>query len=556
MNESLELKKVKKTIETEVFVPSKEEKITSWRGKESNWIFDFRRVILKAEILNSITEIFWQHFGKNVKFQVGGIEVAAIPLVAGIVMKSSEKNVPTNGFFIRKSRKKDGLMRMVEGEITEELIILVDDILNTGNSFVKQVEVIESLGKKVHTIFVVLRFRDLDYYSYFHQKGINIVSLFSLDDFKDSLNVSNIFSKKESAIPMPFNVSWYFKSENPNYFYVVPKSAPLLDKNHLYFGSDSGNFWCISQSDGSIVWKYKVGMHSRGKNIFSSPSLYEDMVLFGAYDGNFYALDKEIGKVKWIFMEADWIGSSPAVADELGLVFVGLEFGLFNKRGGIACLDANNGNKKWQYHFLGLTHGSPAYFAPKKLVVIGSNDGGVYCFKAKTGELIWKFQTGGEVKASFDFDEKRGYVCFGSHDGKFYTLNIKNGEMVNIYDTEIAIYSSPLIWQEKVYFTSLNKIVYCLNLQTFEMLWKFETNGRIFASPVIVENKVYIGSNDARLYELDPLTGKQTGFFQAVERIVNKIAYNPETKRFFVPTFANEIYCLEKEDIPPQAEKN
>ena len=31
------------------------------------------------------------------------------------------------------------------------------------------------------------------------------------------------------------------------------------------------------------------------------------------------------------------------------------------------------------------------------------------------------------------------------------------------------------------------------------------------------------------------------------ERVTNKIAY-PSTKRFFVPTFANEVYCLERID--------
>ncbi|MDP2655489.1 MAG: hypothetical protein Q8P17_03070 [bacterium] len=50
------------------------------------------------------------------------------------------------------------------------------------------------------------------------------------------------------------------------------------------------------------------------------------------------------------------------------------------------------------------------------------------------------------------------------------------------------------------------------------------------------------------MYELDPETGKETAFFQAVERITAAATYNPKTKRFFVPTFANEIYCLSKDE--------
>jgi hypothetical protein len=50
----------------------------------------------------------------------------------------------------------------------------------------------------------------------------------------------------------------------------------------------------------------------------------------------------------------------------------------------------------------------------------------------------------------------------------------------------------------------------------------------------------------ASIFELllGPRNGALRSFFQASERIVNAIAYNERTKRFFVPTVANEIYCL------------
>lgn len=50
--------------------------------------------------------------------------------------------------------------------------------------------------------------------------------------------------------------------------------------------------------------------------------------------------------------------------------------------------------------------------------------------------------------------------------------------------------------------------------------------------------------HDGRLYELDVGTEKNIPYFQTTERIVNKVAYNPATKRFFVPTYANEVYCI------------
>lgn len=544
-----QLEKLKEIIEQKVFITNKEAVIMPASGGVAKWLFDFRRVLLNGDALDSIADLFLDKLSDFPPYQIGGLEVAAIPLVAATVLKGKARQQSLNGFFVRKSRKKTDLMQQIEGVLTDEPVVLVDDLLNHGYSFMRQIELLESLGKKVIAVCTILRFRELSYYQYFHDRNIKIISIFTLDDFANSLKVAMLVNKEERPTPLPFRVLWQTQIAKANYFYVVPKSAPVIDEKKVYFGSDNGNFWALDQVGGKEAWHFKIfGFGSQGKTIFSSPTLYKNLIYFGAYDGNFYALDKETGKKKWMFMEADWIGSSPCVAKELDLVFVGLEFGFWKKHGGIVALNTETGKKQWLYYFTGLTHGSPAYYQPKKIVVIGSNDGGVYAFKAQDGELLWQFQTGAEVKASFVFDEKHEYVCFGSHDGKFYILNIDNGLPVHVFDTEIAIYSTPLIYKNKVFFASLNKIFYCLDLDTFEVLWQLQTNGRIFASPIIIEGRLYVGSNDARLYEVDPDTGKKTGIFQATERIVNKITYNPITKRFFVPTFANELYCLIRDE--------
>ena len=92
----------------------------------------------------------------------------------------------------------------------------------------------------------------------------------------------------------------------------------------------------------------------------------------------------------------------------------------------------------------------------------------------------------------------------------------------------------------------MDKRLYCIDALTGVLLWKFETEGRIFSSPTIIDGKIYCGSNDGKLYEIDAQTGIMSGFRQVTERITNKIAHNEKTKRFFLLTFANELYCLEK----------
>ena len=126
--------------------------------------------------------------------------------------------------------------------------------------------------------------------------------------------------------------------------------------------------------------------------------------------------------------------------------------------------------------------------------------------------------------------------------------NLRHAEHSSVFELGASIYSSPLVVGDTVYIASLDKQVYAIDLDTGRDRWLYETGGRIFSSPAHFEASLWVGSNDGRLHELDPETGKLRSFFQATERIVNAPAYNPRTRRFFVPTFANEIYCLERKN--------
>ena len=534
------IKKLKKIIKEQGLVTESRQKIISPRGAESNWLFDLRNIFLKPNSLNLIAEIFWHYFEKKYPFQIGGQEIAAIPLVSAIILKSHQAGKPISGFIIRKSRKPTGLQKIIEGEINENEIVLIDDLINSGTTILRQIKILEEQNKKVDSVFTLIRFGDEQYYKFIREKRTKLISLFTIKDFNLFLNSKN----DKMAMSQNFKEIWRIQSPEPNYFYIVPKSAPTFDGDKLYFGSDSGYFWAVNQIDGTTACKFKVGSPIMGKSIFSSPILCENIVYFGSYDGNVYALDTIAGKKKWVFWDAEWVGSSPSIAPELNSLFIGLEFGLFKKKGGVAALDLKTGKKKWEYKMPEYVHSSPAYCPEKNIVAIGCNDFNVYMFDAKNGKLKWQFKTDGEIKASLAFDAKRNIVLFGSFDANLYVLDIDSGEIKGKYKTEDKIYSTPLIYKDNVYFGSLDKNLYSLNLDSGKLNWQFKAEGRFFADPIIIDEKIYIGSTDGRLYEIDAQTGKLSDFFQTTERIVNKIAYNPKTKRFFLPTYANEIYCL------------
>ncbi|HUO50664.1 MAG TPA: PQQ-binding-like beta-propeller repeat protein [Candidatus Paceibacterota bacterium] len=534
---------LRQAIAATAFVQAKDATIieSEVTGRRADWIFDFRALMLQPQWLNRYAEIFWEIYADRYPFQVGGVETAGIPLVAAIVMKGVERGTPVNGFYIRKSRKREALMKYVEGTLTDDPIIFVDDLLNTGRSVNKQIDILSREGKKVTDVFVMLAFRADETYTFLNEKNVSITHLFTLKDFGLPL-----LSHSPRIPDDSFETLWHFGAPNPTFHIVVQRSAPVLDETRVYLGCDDRKFRALDQKTGSVVWEFSVGRNLLGKSILSSPQIYKGVVYFGAYDGGMYALDTTTGKKIWANEDADWIGSSPDLAPDLGLLYIGLEFGLWKRHGGIAALDMKTGARKWIAHHASMTHASPLYIKEESLVVIGSNDGVVYAYDAKNGALRWTFATQGDIKSRAAYDPKRRATIIGSMDGKLYVLSIENGTPIFAREFGAGIYSIPLVHDDTVYVASLDKCIYAIDCTTWKERWEYETDGRIFSSPAIFDGSLWIGSNDGRLYELDTDTGKLKHFFQATERILSKIAYNETTKQFFVPTIANELYCLKR----------
>jgi eukaryotic-like serine/threonine-protein kinase len=293
-----------------------------------------------------------------------------------------------------------------------------------------------------------------------------------------------------------------------------------------------------------MVWEFKIKFGINGKYIFSSPALSGKLVIFGAYDGNVYALDKASGRKVWRYDAADWIGSSPAISHDLNLVFIGLEFGLIGRRGGVAALDLKTGQQCWVQQSRDYTHGTPIYVKKTGIVYCGSNDGTVTAYRAKDGIVIWRYKAGAEVKASLAYDATSGILAFGAFDGGIYILDAKTGLPKGIYFTDAGIYSTPVIWGDLVIAGSLDKYLYAVGTNDNALKWKTFLGGRIFASPVIAGNLLFIGSNSGRLFVIDPSTGNVIDFFQATERIVNKAIIEGCGRKIYFSTDANELYCI------------
>jgi orotate phosphoribosyltransferase len=518
-------------------------RLISPRGTNNTWLIDVRRISLDPAVLNAMAAVFWTTFEDRLPFQVGGMETAAIPLVSAILMRSHSRGTPVNGFIVRKERKMYGTGNLLEGVLNEHPVIVVDDIINSGSSLDKVRVVLEQFGKTISLAFVLIDYKSAKGRHWRQAHNIHVTAPFTLADF-------NLSSNRTAPPPRStFKDKWNFASPDPNFFHRVPKSFPATDGKRVYFGSDCGEFWALNSKDGSVAWSFRV--HANGhKNIWSAPAIHDGKVFFGSYDGNVYCLDAETGSEIWRFTGADWVGSSPALAPELGLLFIGLEFAVEGKRGSIAALSIRTGEKVWEHLTARYTHASPAYWPDRRFVACGSNDNEMFLFDAPTGKVLWRFETRaegaekGSIRHAAAFDTERAHLVTGCADGRIYIVDIETGEEVWSVQTGNTVYTVPLVVGHTAYIGSTDKYLYVLDLEKRTVRKKIFAASKIYGPPRLLAGRVYFGACNGIVYEIDPATDEVTGTHQLPDAVTNALTLNPENGDLFALTYVNQLFAF------------
>jgi orotate phosphoribosyltransferase len=535
---------LRNAIETKAVLRDEAGLLIASSGRTYNWMIDMRRVMTDATSLDAAADVFWSMLGHKYPFQIGGLETAAIPLVSAIQMKSVTRGTPVNGFIVRKERKTYGAGQLIEGSLNDDAIIIVDDILNSGKSIEKVRAILDAYDREIADVFVAIDYKSKRGLEWRTEHDVPVAAPFSLEDF----GLEFAGRDEEPRRRAIFRKAWSFASPRGNFYHRVPKSFPATDSERVYFGSDSGTFWALDARDGSVAWQFNVRTAGK-KNIWSAPALHDGSVFFGAYDGNVYCLDASTGLERWRFSEADWVGSSPALAPDLGLLFIGLEFGTPGKKGSIVALDISTGKKIWEHQTTRYTHASPAYCSQRRIVACGSNDDELFLFDAENGTVRWRFQTRGDgrkgsIRHAPAFDLARGTVITGSADGYIYIIDVSSGEEVWNVRTDNEIYTVPLCADNFAFVGSTDKFLYVLDLENRTVKKRHAMFSKIYAPPRLLNGAIYVGACSGLVYKLDRDSAEVVGTYQLPDAVTNAMTYSADTNLFYALTYVNELYAL------------
>lgn len=256
---------------------------------------------------------------------------------------------------------------------------------------------------------------------------------------------------------------------------------PVASDGIVYFGSgigfDNTFFYAFDAESGDELWRSEV----IGSTIDSS-AIFRDKVIYCS-DIGAYALDGKSGEILWRFSDKDRFFRSAIALSNNTLTFTSND--MFTEI--LHALDIETGEEIWKFEAEDLS--SPAIANEK--VYVGDNNGVVFAFDIKSGEAIWNQKAGSYFSSPPSIYKEKVYVAL--EDGYISQLDSNTGEVLNKFDTsgEISYIS---ISDNVLYFGSDDKYLYAVDTITGENLWSFETPEEIWSSPLLYEGKIFFNS--------------------------------------------------------------
>lgn len=156
-------------------------------GKRSTFYIDCKETTLNPEGMYLAGNIMYG-MAKDIPGidAVGGVSIGGDPLVCAVVLEAYNRKDDLRGFFIRKEPKGHGSNLWVEGgkNLRKGMnVVILEDVVTTGGSSLKAIEVTEKAGYNVKgTIAILDRLEGGK--EAIESKGYMFKSIFNLKDLR------------------------------------------------------------------------------------------------------------------------------------------------------------------------------------------------------------------------------------------------------------------------------------------------------------------------------------------------------------------------------------
>lgn len=333
------------------------------------------------------------------------------------------------------------------------------------------------------------------------------------------------------------------------------RSAVVIDQDFLFVLSDDGFLYKLDKKEGKLIWKLNTGPFERHENssyihYSATPLVFNNKIFFGNLKGDFYCLEKQTGDLIWKFSTSKSIVSS-AVIHQGKIYFGGLDHHVY-------ALDHQSGELIWKFDSTQPIVSTPALF--NNSVIIGSRSYDLFALDANTGQKIWNYYNWFSwIESSGKINNDTLYI--GSSDAaRVYAMNPQNGQIFWDYQVKGWALSTPAVNKESVFMGTIGTtnyiaphtgVLYSIDKKSGKLNWKFAAtspgkgNYGFSTSPALNEEKLYVGALDSTLYVFDLTTPSVVPKGQMIRNMAPN--WSPDGKKIVYYSNRkgnNEIYVM------------
>lgn len=163
--------------------------------------------------------------------------------------------------------------------------------------------------------------------------------------------------------------------------------------------------------------------------------------------------------------------------------------------------------------------------------------------KVEHFDRIWKVSYGGSISSTPLFYNNTIY--FGCANHFVYALNPEDGSLKWKFEARDGIVLSYVReYNGLLYFGSFDHHMYAITPDTGKLVWKYETRDKIASTPCFSEGLVYFGGKDRFVYALKADTGELVWKYETFGTIISYPVVSDD--KVLIVSYDRFLHCLNK----------